>query len=201
MFYSRCERFILASHDVRRAFDSGIHSQLLLSALKRGVDQSVILAFRNMYKNLQVQINILSNEGLVLSSQIVQVKKGIRQGAISSPLLYNNSIIEAQKYVKPSFIFRGVDITLLNYADDILNISRSLTRIEENFDILNEMYGGIGLSFNSSKSEFIVFNGDSSGAVCKFGNQQVIGSSSIMYLGLPISSDMISTRAGLLRNF
>ena len=43
----------------------------------------------------------------------------------SSPPLYNNSVRESQKDVEMSFTFRGIDISLLNYADDVLNLSRS----------------------------------------------------------------------------
>ena len=42
------ERVISASHDVRQAFDSGVHAQILSCALKRGLDRSIVLPLRNL---------------------------------------------------------------------------------------------------------------------------------------------------------
>lgn len=198
------ESLILASHDVRRAFDSGIHPQLLVSAHKRGVDRSVILPFRDMYKKLRVQVKVPSPNGPIVLPKAIPVRKGIRQGAISSPRLYNNSVLEAQKLVQMSCIFRGLDVTLLNYADDIFNLSRCLSRIEENFQILDDAYREIGLSFNASKSEIVAFNrrnADCIDLAVKFGAQEVPLSDSIMYLGMPIGHNMASTRARQISNF
>ena len=56
------------------------------------------------------------------------------------------------------FIFKGLDFSLVNYADDVLNVSRTQAGIEENFRILSDEYNRIGLNFNHSKSEILVFN-------------------------------------------
>ena len=97
-----------------------------------------------------------------MSAVVVSVEKGIRQGAVSSPPLYNNSVIESQNDVEMRFVFRGIDISLLNYADDILNLSRSFGMIEKNFDVLSNPYSKINLSFKESRSEIVVFNRQSS---------------------------------------
>ena len=86
-----------AGHDVNRAFDSGVHPQILLSARKRGVDKSIIRALRNMYSNLKARVNVPCVNALTLSSSLIPVEKGIRQGALTSPPLFNNSIILSQK--------------------------------------------------------------------------------------------------------
>ena len=56
------------------------------------------------------------------------------------------------------FIFRGLDLLLLNYADDTLNLSRTVALIEKNFASLSEERNEISLKCNPSKSEFIKFN-------------------------------------------
>ena len=82
--------------------------------------------------------------------------------AVSSPSFYNNSVIESQKDVEMSFVFRGRDKSLLNYVNDTLNLSRSFGMIKKNFDVLSNAYSKINLYFNKSKSEIVVFNRQSS---------------------------------------
>ena len=64
--------------------------------------------------------------------------------------------MEAQKKVVTSFIFIGLDLSLANYADDVLNLSRTYAGIEQNFDILSYQCKQIGLRFNPVKSEIFV---------------------------------------------
>ena len=103
-----------------------------------------------------------------------------------------------------SFIFRGLDLSLLNYADDILNLSRTLALIEKNFASLSEEYNDIGLKFNPSKSECIKFNSKRPGSdstTVTLGDSDIELSSSLTYLGLPLGTDLKSTCAGLLGHF
>ena len=80
-------------------------------------------------------------------------KKGIRQGAVTSPPLFNNTVIVPQQNDLTTRIFNGIDVSLANYADDIIDISRTAFGIEENFGILDREYKRIGLRFNESKTE------------------------------------------------
>ena len=48
------------------------------------------------------------------------------QGGMSSPQLHNNSVLESQKKVSKKFIY----LSLLNYADNILNLGRTVAGIE-----------------------------------------------------------------------
>ena len=167
------ECIFLAGH-IRRAFDSRIRTQLLLAARKRGGDRLVILPFRNMYSKLSNRVKVPSRSGQIILRNSVPMRKGIRQGTISSPLLYNNSVPKSQNSVKISFIFRGMDLSLLNYTDDILNTSRCLSRIVENFGILSTAYKQIGFAFNTTQS---------------------------VYLGMPIGSNRVFTRALQINRF
>ena len=74
---------------------------------------------------------------LFFSESLIPVQKGIRQGAITSPPLYNNSVLEAQSHTVTSCIYRGIEVSVLNYAHDVLNISPSVLSIEENYNILS----------------------------------------------------------------
>jgi hypothetical protein len=97
----------LASHDICRAFDSRIHAQLLVAAHKCGVEQLVILLFCNMYNKLSVQVKVPSRSGKIILCNFAPVRRRIQQGAISSPLWSNNSILDSQTSEKMSLIFWG----------------------------------------------------------------------------------------------
>ena len=86
-----------------------------------------------MRRRLNVKVKSLSCKNSDLFDGAIPVHKGIRQGAITSPPLFNNSVIDAQKKVEISYIFRGLGLSPLNYADDTLNLSRTLNLIEKNF--------------------------------------------------------------------
>ena len=45
--------------------------------------------------------------------------KGVQQGAILSPVLYNNSVLDSQNLMKMSSIFCRINISLLNCVDEI----------------------------------------------------------------------------------
>ena len=63
-----------------------------------------------------------------------------------------------QQNVLTTCIFKGIDVSLANYADDILGVNRTAFGIEENFRILDREHKRIGIRFNESKTEFLVFN-------------------------------------------
>jgi hypothetical protein len=86
---------------------------VLLSAYNRGLDKSGVLTFRNLYLKLEVKIKISLPSGIKTFSTVIPVRKGIGRGAISSPILYNDSIVESQYVVKRSFLYLGQDLSLL----------------------------------------------------------------------------------------
>ena len=107
-----------------------------------------------MYCRLKARIKIVNR----ITSVVVPVKKGARQGSLLSPSLYNNSVLNAQACVNISFISKNINVSLLTYADDLLNLSRSIRGLQLNFSILCDEYRKIGLAFNTSKSTVLFFN-------------------------------------------
>lgn len=190
------ESLAIGEYDVRRAFDSGIHSQNMVELRKSGVDRAIVKPLNDMYSRLKVRIKLSGK----LSRRFAVVKKGIKQGAVSSPDLFNNSISTAQSKVAPCCIFKGIDVSLVGFADDLLNFSRILSSLESNFKILEMEYDEIGLSFNVTKCEVLLFNWNASQPEIQLGSQVVMPSKSIVYLGLPIGETLQHTRALLVKH-
>lgn len=192
---------VFGALDVSRAFDSGIHGHILLKALQRGVSSCILSPVYSMYNKLSAVILIPSPSGTFPSKEMLSVKKGVRQGGKTSPSLFNNAIIEAQQVIKPSCFFRGINLSLLNFADDILHVSRSISLFQQNYDSLAAAYKQIGLSFNESKTELLFFNGSknelSINLSVKIGDTLIKPCESLTYLGLPISSTLKDTRSAL----
>ena len=94
----------------------------------------------------------------------------------------------------------SVNLSLVYYADDILNLSRTLQSITESFGILGAEYQKVGLEFISFKSIIVVFNWktDSSAPSITLGSGSVQPIEHLMNLGLPIASSIRHTRELLL---
>jgi len=91
-------------------------------------------------------------------SELFNVIKGFRQGGLTSPGLINNSVIPAQSSIESTCIYRGLDVSLLTYADDILNLSRTFSGCENTSLKLKLEYRQISLSFNGDKTVAIDLN-------------------------------------------
>ena len=84
-----------------------------------------------------------------------------------------------------------MNLSTFNYADDVLNLSRSVWSVEEKFSVLSWEYAKIGLNFNGSKSEVLDFGKYVGDVGCiQLGNQSVQLSACIKYLGLQIGDSV-----------
>ena len=100
---------MIGAFDVSRASDSSIHAQALLAAYQRGVNFRVTSVLYDMYCRLKARIKI----GNRITSVVIPVKKGVRQGSLLSPSLYNNSVLNAQACVNVSCISKNINVSLL----------------------------------------------------------------------------------------
>ena len=192
-------RIFLASHDIPQGIClQNTRSAITCSCINVACTSQLFYLFVICIINFLSDLKCLLEVDKLFCVAQYHGRKGIQQGAISSPLLYNNSVLESQKPVKTSFLFRGMDLSMLNYADDILNTSRCLSRIKANFDILSTAYKQIGLSFNTNKSEVVAFcwkGTNSWDRVVKFDVDGFVLSNSIVYLGMSVGSSMVFTRS------
>ena len=88
----------------------------------------------------------------------VNIEKGTRETAVSSPSLFNKGVLDAQSAVPTSFIFASLDLSLVCHAEDILNLSRTIQHTSEIFATLQSEYAKLGLQFNAEKSKDAFFN-------------------------------------------
>ena len=73
-------------------------------------------------------------------TSLFDILKGVRQGGLTSSSLFNNSVLNAQNSGNFSCIHRGFNLSLINIADDVLNLSRTFSGCENAF---NQLYNDI----------------------------------------------------------
>ena len=139
---------VLGVHDVMNAFGFLVHSQAMLE-LYSCVSLDVIVPLVYMNRHLKVRLklrNVLMNSGLPVFVEI-------KQGAIISPIIYNNVSLPAQIGLPISCISYGMYTPVLCYANDLLNPCRLTASLQWSFGNLSDTYLQIGLSMNAAKSQ------------------------------------------------
>ena len=153
-----------------------------------------------MYNHLAVVIRLPDG---TITRFVIPVRRGVRQGALTSPVSFNNCILNAQSSAVPSCILKGIDVLLIAYADDIFNPSRAVQSFERNFAILSKEYATINLIFNREKLDMVLCNwGETrAGFTVNLDSVQGFPKSQMKYLGLPIGDTLKATRTLLILHF
>ena len=86
--------------------------------------------------------------------------------------------------------------SVLCYTDDLLNLSRSVSSLEESFNMISSEFRKIVLNLNTGKYQVLLFNCPSelASTSVNFGGASVAPSQELIYLGLPIGDSVSSTR-------
>ncbi|XP_064072630.1 uncharacterized protein LOC135193569 [Vanessa tameamea] len=93
-------------------------------------------------------------------SQSYGLECGVRQGGMSSPILFNlyiNDLIVALSGTRIGCHIDGVSINNISYADDMVLLSASICGIKKLVAICEEYAERHELKYNASKSELMVF--------------------------------------------
>jgi hypothetical protein len=144
---------------------------------------------------VQPKIPLEKDEMAKPQDRTVPVKKGARQGAIASPCYFNNYVLEAQDQCQMSCVLSGHNISLVIYADDIFNLSRTLDKIPQAFQKLQTEYLKSGLEFNAETTDVVLFNwkGPLPDEIV-LENSKIRPSDQIVYLVIPIGNAISHTR-------
>ena len=135
--------------DVKKAFDSVPHSQILDSLAKFGISGPLLSWFSN-YLSGRLQRVVLDGS----SSSPTSVTSGVPQGSILGPLLF---IIFMDSISKVPLLSNA---KLYLYADDIvlfmpLNNTRDVHTLQDNINLVHQWAKDHGLTLNSAKSNVL----------------------------------------------
>nr|CAI5855303.1 unnamed protein product [Callosobruchus analis] len=140
--------------DFEKAFDSVNHHQLWNILEHFGLPQKIINLIKAMYNQATCQI---FHKGY-LSNKIL-LGKGLKQGCVLSPILFNISLdYILKRTIKPEngiiwSYFSGKKLADLEYADDICVLSTNIKDMSNMISMLEEEVNKIGLKINTEKTK------------------------------------------------
>ena len=154
--HNRNGRIYACFVDFQKAFDSVWHDALLLKLHNTGIQGKCFQTIRDMYRNSSVCAK--TTDGY---SRKIPVLKGVHQGNVLSPTLFNifiNDITNAMTgNHSPSINTNTVQIPCLLYADDIVILSQTKTGLQNKLDRLYDYCSAWGLQINRDKTKVIIF--------------------------------------------
>ena len=145
--------------DLSKAFDTVWRDGLMMRLFNVGVRGKMLRLIRNMYTHTTASV-WLNNK----RTQEFELKTGVRQGENSSPLLFNIFIDQLSQHIKQHFAttkqitIKGVHLTHLIYADDLLLFANGHERLQELMQIAAVCFNQLRLSVNVNKTKVIVFS-------------------------------------------
>jgi len=139
----------LCSLDAQAAFD-GISHLILFTKTFPHMDHASWRLLLSWYERLSARIKWKGE-----FTDPIPIKKGTRQGGLSSPLLFNITYAELVTEITSSnagINIHGYKFNAFIYADDILLASGSTTGLQELITIASRSIAKLGLQFNAAKS-------------------------------------------------
>lgn len=138
----------LASLDLRKAFDSVPHREIINTITELGFPKPYISYVSNLY--CEAKTTLEYNRSKV----DVRIKQGVLQGDPMSPLLFNTIMDRAIKCAPSEVGYTLFDkiINCMCYADDIILIASSKMGLQRTLNNVCKKFNELGLQINSDKS-------------------------------------------------
>ena len=143
--------------DFRKAFDYVWHEGLFYKLLKVNIGGNFYNLIKSLYCNSSCSIRVGENK-----TRSFSYSRGVRQGCILSPLLFNLYIMNlpylfenilSDPFVPPN----GTKINSLLYADDLIILSRSKLGLQNCLNVLSSYCETWMLKINPKKTKIMIF--------------------------------------------
>ena len=148
------KKLYLCFVDYQKAFDRVKHDKLVEVMEKAGVPEMERRLIINLYWRQHAAVKW---DGEI--SKEVRVERGVRQGCVISPLLFNLysefMIKEAMENVE-GIKFNGINITDLRYADDAVLVADKRKKMQIMIDRLSRACKEYGMEINVKKTKVMV---------------------------------------------
>ena len=174
--------------DYVKAFDCVKYDKLLELIQELDIDGKDLRLIRNMYYGQKAAIRIKGELG-----EWVYIQKGVRQGCILSPELFNLYSEEALKTIR---MCDGVDLEGANYnnfryADDTALFADSEEKLQRLLKVVAKESERLGLRINCDKTYVLVASKKAQAPVCSVAvnSVQIKQIDHFKYLGSWIKSD------------
>ena len=139
--------------DYTKAFDRVNHTKLIECLKEIGVDDKDLQIIIKMYWE---QTAVVRTKNGVSSD--FKIKKGVRQGCVLSPNLYNLYTEKIFREIEgmPGVVIGGVNMNNLRYADDTGLLATDSVKLQNLINTVNERGKDYGMSINIKKTKVMV---------------------------------------------
>ncbi|CAF3775813.1 unnamed protein product [Rotaria socialis] len=201
--------------DLSKAFDNVCHNILFKKLHDAGVPVKFCRSLLYLYSNQKIKVKFKN-----ALSESWHIKRGVRQGGILSPLLFNcyvDQIITAISKKKVGCKLGLATSNIIAYADDLVLLSPSREGLQNLLNFAYTEISKLNLSVNEGKTSCMIFNSNKNnvnGAKFHWNGKGLSVVKTIKYLGFVITDDLSNkqdmTRArncfynsfnGILRSF
>ncbi|XP_045447496.1 uncharacterized protein LOC123655785 [Melitaea cinxia] len=182
---------LLVLLDFSRAFDS-INVPLLLSKLNYfGFDNAAVRWFDSYLTNRKQLVELKLGDGRTKSSVLAPLKRGVPQGSILGPVLFNLYCADITDCFQKSSYHMYADDVQLYISFNVKDHKRAVKDLNDDLDRISVWSERNGLFLNPSKTKYMVF-----GAQKQI--EKLPPSLNIMLLGKPIDRVDEARNLGLL---
>ena len=174
--------------DYTKAFDKVQHREIFSLLQDLDLDGKDLRVLRNLYWEQTVCMRVGGDK-----SPYTDVKRGVRQGCVLSPDLFNLYSEMILRDLEPlqGIAVGGQNVNNLRYADDTALIAESESKLQEELNTVVESSRRKGLSINVKKTECMVISKDKTEKRCslKIGDEMIKQVQRFNYLGSMITKD------------
>ena len=174
--------------DYSKAFDKVKHVELFKLLEELDIDGKELRIVRNLYWDQTAAVRIDGDY-----SAYKNIKRGVRQGCVMSPDLFNlySEIILRNIEDSPGLKVNGETINNIRYADDTVLLADSLENLQSLLNIVVTESERKGLSLNVKKTECMVVSKNAVNPICNLESkgEKINQVQKFKYLGYIITSD------------
>ncbi|KAI5707563.1 hypothetical protein M8J77_011831 [Diaphorina citri] len=156
---------------------------------KTGIDDKDLKIITNLYWNQSATIRVDGEQ-----TEAIKIERGVRQGCILSPLLFNiyseQIFKEALEEVDEGIPLNGERLNNIRYADDTIVFSDSLEGLQSLVNKIAAVSAKYGLDINSKKTKFMAISKSNiANANITINNQPIERVTQSSYLGTIINEN------------
>ena len=188
--------------DYSKAFDSVIHNHLFQTMSTMGFPKHLIKLIANLYQGQKATIR-WNNE----HSKFFEIQKGVRQGCILSPHLFNiytEQIMRNADIEDMGIKCGGRNITNLRYADDTALLADNITSMRRILHRVDTAGTRAGLKLNAKKTKVMHIGDENTQGIIRINRSNLENVNDFKYLGSIKSNNGscgkdIKTRIGMAK--
>ena len=175
--------------DYEKAFDRVYHNKLIQVIEKSGMDGKDRRLIQNLYYEQSASIQFGEEQ-----SETFNIKRGVRQGCVLSPKLFNLYTEEIFNEIEnlQGINIGGRNMTNLRFADDTVLMAESEEALQEIVDRIKVISLEHGLKMNIKKTKTMIVRKnikDGSKIIIKVDGQNLEQVDKYVYLGVLITED------------